>query len=44
MTGEMTMLLLNPRHHVRAYPDPRSQEIMHQTIAFFATAINEGWW
>ncbi len=29
------MILLNPRHMVRNYPDQRSQEIMEKTIAFF---------
>ena len=29
------MLLLNPRHLVRNYPDQRSREIMEKTIAFF---------
>jgi acyl-CoA dehydrogenase len=29
------MLLLNPRHLVRNYPDQRSREIMEKTVAFF---------
>ena len=29
------MILLNPRHHNRAYPDERSREIMLKTIDFF---------
>ena len=29
------MLLLNPRHHDRFYPDERSREIMRKTIAWF---------
>lgn len=29
------MLLLNPRHLTRNYPDQRSREIMEKTIAFF---------
>ncbi|NDP38424.1 MAG: acyl-CoA dehydrogenase [Rhodoferax sp.] len=29
------MLLLNPRHLVRHYPDQRSREIMEKTVAFF---------
>ena len=29
------MILLNPKHHDRPYPDARSQEIMHKTIEFF---------
>ncbi|MCJ7707639.1 MAG: acyl-CoA dehydrogenase, partial [Anaerolineales bacterium] len=29
------MLLLNPKHHDRFYPDERSREIMRKTIAFF---------
>ncbi len=29
------MLLLNPKHHTRGYPDERSREIMRKTIAFF---------
>lgn len=34
--GEATVLiLLNPRHHQKSYPDLRSREIMHQTIRFF---------
>ena len=29
------MILLNPKQHVRPYPDARSREMMFQTIAFF---------
>jgi acyl-CoA dehydrogenase len=29
------MILLNPRHHSRPYPDERSAEVMRKTIAFF---------
>ncbi|OGO12521.1 MAG: acyl-CoA dehydrogenase [Chloroflexi bacterium RBG_13_68_17] len=29
------MLLLNPKHHDRFYPDDRSREIMRKTIAWF---------
>jgi len=29
------MILLNPKHHQRPYPDPRSAEVMRATIAFF---------
>ena len=29
------MILLNPKHHTRSYPDGRSREIMLKTIAFF---------
>ena len=29
------MILLNPKHHTRPYPDERSREIMRKTIAFF---------
>lgn len=29
------MILLNPKQHDRFYPDERSREIMHKTIAFF---------
>ncbi len=29
------MILLNPKHHTRPYPDARSAEIMLKTIAFF---------
>jgi len=29
------MILLNPKDHVRFYPDDESREIMQQTIAFF---------
>lgn len=29
------MILLNPRHHTRTYPDERSREIMLKTIDFF---------
>ena len=29
------MLLLNPKHHTREYPDARSREIMLKTIDFF---------
>jgi acyl-CoA dehydrogenase len=29
------MILLNPKHHTRPYPDERSREIMLKTIAFF---------
>ena len=29
------MILLNPKHHTRPYPDGRSREIMLKTIAFF---------
>jgi acyl-CoA dehydrogenase len=29
------MILLDPRHHVRAYPDERSREIVQRTIDFF---------
>jgi acyl-CoA dehydrogenase len=32
---EGIMLLLNPRHHDRFYPDERSRQIMHKTIAWF---------
>lgn len=28
------MILLNPKHHKRSYPDERSREIMIKTIAF----------
>jgi acyl-CoA dehydrogenase len=31
------MLLLNPKHHTREYPDQRSKEIMLKTIEFFET-------
>jgi acyl-CoA dehydrogenase len=31
----MTTLLLNPRHHDRAYPDDGSREVMKATIEFF---------
>lgn len=33
--GDTDMILLNPRHHDRFYPDERSREIMLKTIAFF---------
>ena len=33
--GDTDMILLNPRHHDRYYPDERSREIMLKTIAFF---------
>ncbi len=29
------MILLNPKHHDRRYPDERSREIIQKTIAFF---------
>ncbi len=29
------MILLNPKHHTRKYPDARSKEVMEKTIAFF---------
>jgi acyl-CoA dehydrogenase len=29
------MILLNPKNHVRCYPDERSREIVRKTIAFF---------
>jgi acyl-CoA dehydrogenase len=29
------MILLNPKHHSRSYPDERSAEVMRKTIAFF---------
>jgi len=29
------MILLNPKHHTRSYPDARSREIMLKTIEFF---------
>ncbi len=31
------MILLNPKHHSREYPDQRSREIMLKTIEFFET-------
>ena len=29
------MILLDPRHHDRSYPDERSREVMRKTIEFF---------
>ena len=29
------MILLNPKQLTRYYPDERSKEIMHKTVAFF---------
>ncbi|MBP1738844.1 MAG: Acyl-CoA dehydrogenase domain protein, partial [Deltaproteobacteria bacterium] len=29
------MILLNPRNHVRKYPDEKSRQIMLKTIEFF---------
>jgi len=29
------MILLNPRNHVRRYPDEKSRQIMLKTIEFF---------